>query len=79
MPSEGELLTAGEDAHTIIGARIRGREEERGFREIGPVCKMLHSLGTEAFGIDHDGEWIASVRPIGEDIDLVERAQTRGF
>jgi hypothetical protein len=40
---------------------------------------MLHGLGTEAFGIDHDGEWIASVRPIGEDIDLVERAQTRGL
>lgn len=76
---EGKFLAAREDPHFVVRLRMRRRQEEGGLRQVGPVGEVLHTLRTEAFGIDDDGERVAEIRHLGEDVDLVERADAERY
>ena len=62
MSGKRQLPLRREDAHPIVGFRIRRRQQERGFAEIGPVGDGRHVLVRQAIRADHDGERIALER-----------------
>ncbi len=78
MPGERQLLGGREDPDTVVGLRIRWREEERGLGQVGPVRKLLHPGGAEPGGFKDDGERIAAEGLGTEHINLGERAVGRG-
>ncbi len=42
VAGKGELLAAGEDPDPVVGRGVRGRQQERGLGEVGPVGELLH-------------------------------------
>ena len=65
-----ELLGWGEDPHSIISFSVRGRQQKRGFREVGPVRKGLHFRSCETLSVDDNCEWISLIRVLAKHINL---------
>ncbi|MNV62659.1 hypothetical protein D3C71_1552150 [compost metagenome] len=73
-----QLATGREDAHAVVGIRVGGRQQKRGFGQVGPAGKGLHGLVAQAFAVEHHSQRVAAVRGLGEHIDLHEGACTHG-
>ena len=73
VPGERQLLGRGEDPQPVVGARRRGRQQERGLREVGPAREGGHlrrrrgrsASCTTATGLPASG-------PAAEHVDLGE-------
>lgn len=74
MAGEGQLLVRGEDAQTIVGGGILGREDEGRLGQVRPVRDASHLRLIEAIGIEDDGDGVASEGHGREDVDLGESA-----
>ena len=77
MTSKGELNIRCKNPDSVIGFDGVGRrEEECGLGKVGPVGDLLHLFvvgdGQGRIECDDDGEGVAEVALVGEDIDLVE-------
>jgi hypothetical protein len=72
MPREGQLPSGREDAHAVVGCRIRGWKQEGRLGQVGPAREGLHLLGRQPFGVDDDRHRVAALRLWREDVDLLE-------
>jgi len=79
VPHEAQFLAGREDPHPVIGSRVLGRQQERGFGQVGPVGERLHLPAVQAFGVDDDGQRVAAQRFRGEDIELDKGPGPHGF
>lgn len=77
VTGKGELLGRGVDTDFVVGLRgVSGREEEGSLGEVCPVSDLLHLFvvrdGQGRVECDDDGERVAEVTLVGEDVELVE-------
>jgi hypothetical protein len=72
VPRKGELTARCEDAHLVIGAVNCGRQQERGFGQMGPRCEALHGRFIQLSRVMHDGQRISPHGLVSEDIQLTE-------
>jgi hypothetical protein len=79
VPGEGEFLRRGEDAREVVGARIGGGEHEHGLGEAELLGDRLHLRGREVLAVVDDGELVARVRAVGEDVVDLERKRHGAF
>ena len=70
VAGKGELLAAGEDPDPVVCPGVRGRQQECGLGEVGPVGELLHRFRREPLGVDDDRQRIAAVGLGGEDVHL---------
>jgi len=70
MARERQLLARSEDAHAVVGARLRGRQEEHGFRQVGSLRVGLHGCAVHAGRVEHHAKRIAGAWAIGEHVQL---------
>ena len=82
MAGKGQFAAGGEDAHLIVGTLGRtgctGRQQERGFGQVGPLRKVLHLCARQVGAIQHHGQRVAQVGGVGKDIKLFEGAGFHG-
>jgi hypothetical protein len=73
VAGEGELGHGGEDPDAVVGAGVVGGQDEGGLRQVHPVGHPLHVVGTEPAAVGDDGDGVAPVGRVGEDVDEAER------
>ena len=76
-------LAAGrEDTHPVVGASgaacVCGRQQEGGFRQVGPVRKLQHLGIRQPVTVQHHGQRVAQQRGGRENIHLFKRAVASG-
>ena len=71
MAGQGQLGRRGEDAQSIVVLAIGGRKDERGLGEVELSGDGLHQRRTRSFGVEEDGERVATERAVGEDVNEV--------
>ena len=76
VTGKGELFGRGVDTDFVVGLGVGGREEEGSLGEVCPVGDRLHLFvvgdGQGRVECDNDGERVAEVALVGEDVELVE-------
>ena len=78
VAGKGQLAARAEDADLVVSTGLRGRQQEGGLRQVGPVGEVLHLFGAQARAVQHHGQRVAQVRHGGEHIDLLECAGLHG-
>ena len=58
--------------HPVVGAGLRGPEQERGLGEVGPLGDALHLRRLDPLGADDHGHRVAEERLRREDVHLLE-------
>src|SRR5919197_3325521 len=79
MPVERQLAAGCEDAHIVVRAGIRWREEKRRFREVGPARERSHLRFAQSLSGMHHRERVSAQRICREDIDLRELKRGHTF
>ncbi|CAM4851251.1 unnamed protein product [Rotaria magnacalcarata] len=72
VPGERQLLQGGENSYPVVRPRVAGRQQERGFAEVGPLGKVSHLLITEAVCPQYHRQRVALERYVAEYIQLFE-------
>jgi hypothetical protein len=78
MAGEGQLLARSEDAHAVVRARLRRRQQERGLGQVGPARDALHRRTVQRVGADHHGQRVALEQARGEHVQLQESEGRHG-